>query len=255
LLRTDCRAIKTDIYDDDNFTTRVEVSHGSTPDFAAFDYFAPVFREGSILEIGCGTGHLLAAARARGRTVSGTEQSPHHRDYVEQHWGIDVAESIPDGAFDNVLSRNVFEHLVDPYRHLLEVRRVLKPGGRFIVSTANADCLIATLCGPWWAMFKPEDHFSIPSSKSLRIVGERTQLRVGRIWCSEFPLETPFGLALALRDRLQRKNGKAEGVAGTSLPAAARVQRLRELRAFSFVGGALAHLMLANSIKVVFENV
>jgi hypothetical protein len=58
--------------------------------------------EGSILEIGVGTGHMIAAAKARGRIVSGTELSPHHRDYVKKHWGIEVTQSLPTKEFDNV---------------------------------------------------------------------------------------------------------------------------------------------------------
>jgi SAM-dependent methyltransferase len=253
-LRTDRRTLEADIYDDGDFTRRIEGSIGAEPDFGKFDEIASLLREGSILEIGCGTGHMLAAAKARGRTVSGTEQSEHHREYVKGHWGIEVTESLPAASFDNVLSFNVFEHIADPYQHLMEVRRILNPGGRFIISTANANCLIAKLCGPWWAMFKPEDHFSIPSAASLRIVGERAKFRVSRIWCSEYPLETPVGLALALHDRMARGSNGSSAAPGPTPAASSRAQRIRELRAFSFVGATLARLMMPGSIKAVFEN-
>ena len=254
-LRTDTRAIEGDFYQDNDFAHRIESTIGTEPDFAGFDQWSPLFRDGNILEIGCGTGHFLAAAKARGRTVCGTEQSPHHRAYVKRRWGIDVSDTLPAGVFDNVLSCNVFEHIADPYAHLVEIRRTLKPGGRFIISTANADCLIAKVCGPWWAMFKPADHFSIPSAVSLRIVGERANLRIGRIWCSEYPLETPVGFALALHDRFRREtvNGRSAPERPTS-SATSRVQRIRELRAFRFVGDALAGLMVAGSIKAIFEK-
>ncbi|HLI78994.1 MAG TPA: methyltransferase domain-containing protein [Candidatus Binataceae bacterium] len=256
-LRTDRRTIDADLYDDNDFIRRVEGSIGDTANFAGFDEIAPMLRQGSILEIGVGTGHLIAAAKARGRTVSGTEQSPHHRNYVKQHWGIEVTESLPHARFDNVISFNVFEHIADPYQHLLEVRQILNPGGRFILSTANGDCLLAMLCGGWWAMFKPEDHFSIPSPLSLRMVGERANFRVGRIWCSEYPLETPIGVALALRDRIKQGNKGDRSLtkdgADAAPSASGRVQRIRELRAFNFVGATLAQLMMASSIKAIFE--
>lgn len=254
-LRTDRRTIQSDVYRDGEFARRIESSIGTEPDFAKFDEIAPRLRPGSILEIGCGTGHMLAAAKARGRIVAGTELSPHHREYVKRQWGIEATESLPAGSFDNVVSCNVFEHIADPYEHLLAVRRILNPGGRFLISTANANCLIAKLCGPWWAMFKPEDHFSIPSAASLRIVGERAQFRVGPIWCSEYPLETPVGLALALRDRMHRGNGaSSSGDSGAPRPVTGnRVQRIRELHAFGFVGAVLARMMIAGSIKAILE--
>jgi SAM-dependent methyltransferase len=254
-LRTDRRTIDTDFYGDGDFVRRIESIIGTAPDFAKFDEIAPLLRAGSILEIGIGTGHLLAAAKARGRSVSGTEQSGHHREYVQQHWGIEVTESLPAKRFDNVISVNVFEHIADPYQHLMEVRRILNPDGRFIISTANASCLLAKLCGPWWAMFKPEDHFSIPSPASLRIVGERAKFRVGSIWSSEYPLETPVGLALALRDRLKAAPGAvATAAEPTAAASSSRMQHVREMRAFNFVGATLARMMIASSIKAIFEN-
>ena len=41
----------------------------------------------------------------------------------------------PDGSFDNVSMIAVIEHLEEPKRIVEEVARVLKPGGRFIVTT------------------------------------------------------------------------------------------------------------------------
>ena len=41
----------------------------------------------------------------------------------------------PDGAFDAVLSTQVLEHVVDPALYLRECHRVLRPGGRLLLST------------------------------------------------------------------------------------------------------------------------
>src|SRR6185312_10603639 len=43
----------------------------------------------------------------------------------------------PDDSFDLVVSLETFEHLMNPYYALLEVHRVLRPGGRFICSVPN----------------------------------------------------------------------------------------------------------------------
>ena len=43
-----------------------------------------------------------------------------------------------DGAFDGVLMIHVIEHLRCPYQTLLEVRRVLKPGGSVTIVTPNS---------------------------------------------------------------------------------------------------------------------
>jgi 2-polyprenyl-3-methyl-5-hydroxy-6-metoxy-1,4-benzoquinol methylase len=43
----------------------------------------------------------------------------------------------PDGCFDTVISRSVVEHLAEPEQVFQEFARVLKPGGKVIISTPN----------------------------------------------------------------------------------------------------------------------
>jgi SAM-dependent methyltransferase len=231
---------------------RIEAVLGAQPNFVQFDEVAPLLRDGSILEIGCGTGHFLAAAKERGRDVLGIETSGHNRRYIKDRWGIETLASIPAGSFDNAVSFNVFEHIADPLSHLVEVKHAIGDEGRYLLSTANADSLVAKLCGPWLAMFKPEDHLSIPSKSSLAMLGDRAGLPLTKVWCSEYPLETPMGLAIAFRDRLSRaKDGGSNDVA---IERVGEHQRLREMRAFSFVGRTLLWLMLANSIKAIYVS-
>lgn len=42
-----------------------------------------------------------------------------------------------DGTFDGVLCSEVIEHIPEPERALLEMLRILKPGGRLVLSTPN----------------------------------------------------------------------------------------------------------------------
>jgi SAM-dependent methyltransferase len=75
-----------------------------------------------------------------------------YRDYYPkgQTVGADVAQSpmgcvdvliepggglpLPDDAFETVLCTQVLEHVEDPYRLLAEAHRVLRPGGRLILT-------------------------------------------------------------------------------------------------------------------------
>jgi SAM-dependent methyltransferase len=51
-----------------------------------------------------------------------------------------VEEGIPfdDGSFDVVVAGEFLEHLADPRAVVSHVRRVLRPGGRFVGSVPNA---------------------------------------------------------------------------------------------------------------------
>jgi SAM-dependent methyltransferase len=96
-----------------------------------------------ILDAGCGSGPLFAALRGRGAIMAGIDKSAGMLDLARRRLGDDadlqVAElgsplPFPDGTFDDVTASLVLHYLEDWGPALAELRRVLKPGGRLIVS-------------------------------------------------------------------------------------------------------------------------
>ena len=99
-----------------------------------------------VLDAGCGSGYGAAKLAARAREVLGIDVSQEAVDYAREHYPapnlrFECADclDIPaaDGAFDLVVAFEIIEHLSDWRGFLGEVRRVLAPDGRFIVSTPN----------------------------------------------------------------------------------------------------------------------
>jgi ubiquinone/menaquinone biosynthesis C-methylase UbiE len=111
----------------------------------------PVMREAlgdvaglAVLDLGCGTGrHALWLASA-GATVTAVDFSEGMMEKARAKPGAekvrflahDLHERLPfaDGVFDRVVSGLVLEHLSAPDAFFAEARRVLKPGGRAVVS-------------------------------------------------------------------------------------------------------------------------
>ncbi|RWZ83440.1 class I SAM-dependent methyltransferase [Glutamicibacter sp. HZAU] len=96
-----------------------------------------------ILDIGCGAGPLAEQLILRGATVSGFDTSHAMVDLARQRLGDDadlqvatLGEKLPcsDSSFDDAIASLVFHYLPDWSFALEEVRRVLKPGGRLIMS-------------------------------------------------------------------------------------------------------------------------
>jgi ubiquinone/menaquinone biosynthesis C-methylase UbiE len=96
-----------------------------------------------ILDAGCGSGLLSAALRAKGAVVTGFDSSAAMVDLARQRLGesaelyvSDLAAPLPfaDAKFDDVIASLVLHYLEDWVGPLAELRRVLKSGGRLIVS-------------------------------------------------------------------------------------------------------------------------
>lgn len=95
-----------------------------------------------LLDVGAGLGESSVYFALLGAEVTATDISPGMVDFAERlavHHGTTVkgvvcpAEqlAVPDAHFDFVYVANSIHHMPDKDRFLREVRRVLKPGGRF----------------------------------------------------------------------------------------------------------------------------
>ncbi|GGS86989.1 class I SAM-dependent methyltransferase [Nonomuraea spiralis] len=96
-----------------------------------------------ILDAGCGSGPLFAALRDRGAVVTGIDASAGMLEQARRRLGADAELRVadlagplpfPDEAFDDVTASLVLHYLEDWGPTLAELRRVLKPGGRLLVS-------------------------------------------------------------------------------------------------------------------------
>ena len=91
------------------------------------------------LEVGCGPGHITAMMAATGATVTGVDLVPAMIETARTlHPDLEFvqanAEQLPfaDDAFDVVLVNFSIHHFARPDVVCTAIRRVLKPGGRFV---------------------------------------------------------------------------------------------------------------------------
>lgn len=91
-----------------------------------------------LLDIASGTGHLAQAATDRGALVEGLDIAPSmvaraSRDFPGIAFRLGSAEALPyeDASFDVVTCCFGLLHMERPEAVLAEIRRVLRPGGRF----------------------------------------------------------------------------------------------------------------------------
>lgn len=97
-------------------------------------------RRGRVLDIGCAWGFFLAQCKERGWDAKGVDLSRVQTDYARRRFGLDVFTGplhdarFPAGHFDVVTLWHVFEHIHDPLSTLVEIRRILKPGGVVVIA-------------------------------------------------------------------------------------------------------------------------
>ena len=114
-------------------------------------------RPSALLDIGCGTGRLLRALQLRFRDarLDGVDAAPAMvRQAISMlpegspiHVQNATAEDLPfpDGVFDLAFSTMTFHHWADQEKGIAEVRRVLAPGGRWILAEFVATGLMGLI--------------------------------------------------------------------------------------------------------------
>jgi 2-polyprenyl-6-hydroxyphenyl methylase/3-demethylubiquinone-9 3-methyltransferase len=99
-----------------------------------------------VLEVGCGTAALSAAAARRGARVTASDVSARWLVLAGKRLeglGVELvacaAEEapFPDESFDVLLASDVIEHVADPAAFVAGCRRLLRPGGVLFLATPN----------------------------------------------------------------------------------------------------------------------
>ncbi len=155
-----------------------------------------------ILDVGCGDGQLTARLGATGAIVTGVDAS---RAMVEaaRARGVNAdnaqAEQLPypDAAFDAVFSNAALHWVRDQEAMLAEVRRVLRPGGRFVAEMGGHGN-IAAIRVAFMAVLARYGHSEAedgvnyyPAPDAYRRRLERNGFTVERM--EHFPRPTPLG--------------------------------------------------------------
>lgn len=119
--------------------------------------------KGSILEIGSGTGELLAACKKIGWDTTGVEPSLKARESANNKLNIDLKQSLADTKLENkskdiIMMWHVLEHIPSLNETLTQIKNILKDDGKLIIAVPNHKSYDAKKYQNNWAAYDLPRH-------------------------------------------------------------------------------------------------
>ena len=172
---------------------------------------------GRVLDVGCGAGDFLNRMRQTGWSVAGVDFDGKAIAHAKSKYGLDLLQSdlagahFPDNSFDAVTMNHVIEHVPEPVTLFTEVRRVLKPGGRLVAITPNAQSLGHSLFQDCWRGLEPPRHLQIFPLNALRDCARQASFKVLEAKSSAANADIIIGASFGIREAKSKMvDSKAE---------------------------------------------
>lgn len=134
--------------------------------------------DGTILDIGSGTGYFLNTMSDAGWKTTGIEINKKARDYSLSAFNLSVLSpqeilSLPAKSFDCITLWHTLEHFHEPYKYFEEIKRLLKPEGVVIIALPNIDSYDAGYYASEWAAYDVPRHLWHFNSSTFPVFAEQ----------------------------------------------------------------------------------
>ena len=118
-------------------------------------HLAKDFIHGDVLEIGCGEGRGIELLAPMAKSYTAIDKIQEVIDVLsERHPNVRFIQStippisnLQDNSYDVIVSFQVIEHIKKDRAYLKEIHRLLKPGGKAIITTPNREKSLSR--NPW----------------------------------------------------------------------------------------------------------
>lgn len=150
-----------------------------------FNRFRTLTKGNDYLEIGVGTGEMLAVAQEFGYHVEAVEICQSDCERISAALGIDIKwcdilNHETDKQYDVIVMGDVLEHVIEPVSLLKKVKGMLKNGGVLWISTPNYNSAYARMQKFSHCMWHELNHYTYVSYESLKCLLEDLQMKVIR---------------------------------------------------------------------------
>jgi len=141
---------------------------------------------GSLLDIGSGTGHFAHTMKEDGWKVKGVEINNKARDFAISNFDLEIIDpgqisSLKENSFDCITLWHVLEHFHDPFKYASDAIRLLKPGGVCVIALPNSNSYDAKYYQEHWAGYDVPRHLWHFTTNTFRIFSTKTGFAVENI--------------------------------------------------------------------------
>lgn len=160
-----------------------------------------------LLDIGCGTGYFLQAAKEQGWIVSGIEKDDKARESATLRSELEVKDEngfweTENSSFDVVTLWHVLEHLEKLNETIHKIKEIITPEGIVVLALPNCRSYDAAFYKGWWAAYDIPRHLWHFSPESLEKLLGKHGLKV--IQKTRMPLDA-FYISL-LSEKYKKSN-------------------------------------------------
>lgn len=141
-----------------------------------------------LLDVGCGTGDFLAAAKRDGWNVYGVEPSKVARDVSSRKNIIALEELsfLKEDNFDVITLWHVLEHVPNLFSYIETLKKKLKPNGVLVIAVPNYKSFDARYYKDYWAAYDVPRHLWHFSQQSIKSLFSEQGMHVQKIMPMKF---------------------------------------------------------------------
>lgn len=132
--------------------------------------------EKKILDVGCGNGYFLAAAKEKCNHCFGSDISIKNTEESKANTGLpiflDPLDRFPENNFDIITSFDVIEHIENIQQFMHDIDNLLKKGGYVLFYTPNYDSFSVKLLKEYSSYVVPTEHIILYNKASIEKLGK-----------------------------------------------------------------------------------
>jgi 2-polyprenyl-3-methyl-5-hydroxy-6-metoxy-1,4-benzoquinol methylase len=167
----------------------------------------PYIPNAKALDVGCGNGKFMSRMNSIGWKMEGLDFSPLaieicRKSGLKVTYGDLLSASFPNNSFDVVSARHVLEHVPNPEKFVIEIQRILKKGGLFVIRTPNSQALGRKWFGTNWYANDVPRHLFLFSFKNMDMLTQRNGLQL--VYSKYFTTKKIFLKSKKIQTRNQR---------------------------------------------------